>query len=147
LATLFEFGATNKGISPLGPRVAAARNWEATPGYKELTIKVLKAQPLPIPGARLTTASPDLLRSATRNRPVLIEWSWAGGGGHCTVCVAPTKADRDQVVILDPGYGLQYVSLDERIGNMFVYKPINKVTGAIADTGNHRQGNTFITTG
>jgi hypothetical protein len=146
IATLFESGGTHRGISPLDPRVAAARNWETTPGYKELTIKVLKAQPVPIPGARLVSATPDLLRRASRNHPALIGWSWDSGGGHCTVCVGATKADPDLVVILDPGYGLQYVNLDERVGNSFVYTPIHKSTGAIAARGKHTAVNTAIAT-
>jgi hypothetical protein len=147
IATLFEKGATNRGISSLDPRVAAARNWETTAGYRELTLKVLKAQPVPLPNARLVTGTPDLLKNASRNHPVLIGWSWASGGGHCTVCVGGLKADPNLVVILDPGYGLQYVSLDERVGGSFTYTPINKTTGNAAGKGVHRPStNTFITT-
>lgn len=144
IATLFDKGATHRGISPLEARVTAARNWETTPGNRDLTLKVLKAQPFAIPGARMMQASPDALRNASRNHPVLIGWSWNTGGGHCTVCVGATKADPDLVVILDPGYGLQYVNLDERVGSVFTYTPI--INGAVAAIGKHKAGNTFIVT-
>lgn len=146
IATLFEKHAANKGISMFDPAVVAAHNWETTGGYAELTLKVLKAPPSPVLAAKIVSASPDQLRKATRNHPILIGWSWDKGGGHCTVCVGPTKTDKDLVVILDPGYGLQYVNLDDCIGNLLIYKPINKLTGKIANTGKHKLNNTFITT-
>jgi hypothetical protein len=149
LATLFIFGSTNKGISSLEQIVTNSHNWETTPGWWEITLKVLKAQPLPIPNS--IYASTDLaarLRNASRNHPVLIGWSWAGGaGGHCTVCVGPTKADPDMFVILDPGFGLQYISRNDMVGNSFSYSPIDKTTGAVAATGTHMPGsNTFLIT-
>jgi hypothetical protein len=146
IATLFDTHQVHKGISMLNPAVAAAHNWETDGGYAELSLKVLKAPPSPIIGAKIVPASPDLLRKASRNHPVLIGWSWDAGGGHCTVCIGPTKMDKDLVVILDPGYGLQYVNLDDCIGNLLIYKPINKRTGNIDGTGKHKPNNTFITT-
>ena len=146
LATLYRANATNRGISALDDRVTDALNWETTPGYAALTLKVLKAQPGPIRTANRVSSSMKLLRKATRNHPVLIGWSWTTGAGHCTVCVGPLKADPDLLVILDPAFGLQYVNVQETVGNMFTYTPINKATGNIAKTGKHRPGNTFITT-
>src|SRR6516225_8725503 len=76
LATLFESGGQNTGQALIGSGLEDARDWENEPGYKELTIQVLKAQPLPIPAAKIVASSVPLLKAATRNKPVLIGWSW-----------------------------------------------------------------------
>jgi hypothetical protein len=141
LAALFETHNENKGISQFAPQVQAAHDWETTGGNVDITLHVLKAQPLPINSARMVTANRNLLKSANKNHPVLIGWTWVLGGGHCTVCVGKTKTDENTVIILDPYYGLQYVDLTVLDGGRFVYCPAVNVKGI-----HHTDVNTFITT-
>ena len=53
LANLFEADLANTGVSSLSRKVARKHNWEWTGADQFLTLQVLKAQPLPIPSARL----------------------------------------------------------------------------------------------
>lgn len=135
LSTLIEYGATNKGISPMARIVTNSHNWDLSGAGVAQTVGVMKAQPLPVHSARSMHPTIDVLRSATRNRPVLAGWLWQAGGGHFTVCVGPTKTDRDLFVILDPWYGLQYVSADEAVRGTLMYHPIDPASGNAAGAG------------
>lgn len=143
IATLFEYNSTNRGIPALRDDVTKAKDWDTSGGYEEITLKVLKSEPLPIPEARSVSATPDLLRTASRNHPVLIGWRWATGGGHVTVCVGSMSKFPDQVVILDPYFGLQYLSLGLAGASSFTYKPVDK-SGVILSTGIHEISKTFF---
>ena len=129
LSTLIKKGKTNQEISPLAANVTQAHNWDIAGAGVNQTVGVMRAQPLPVPSAHSVTPTVDVLRSATRNRPVLAGWRWLTTGGHFTVCVGPTKSDRDLFVILDPWFGLQYVNADEAVRGTLFYRPIDPATG------------------
>jgi hypothetical protein len=99
-----------------------------------MVLPAVQRQPLAIPGAHFAHGINNL-RSASRNRPAILDFNWDEGGGHFVVCVGPTKTDSSLFVILDPWGGLQYLSAEEAIGTTFYYQPTYGGKGKIDPIG------------
>lgn len=128
VGTIATHNAANMGISPLAADVTAAKNWELSPTGLKVALAMLKSEPSGVRDAQQAKGNyRDHLAKANRNHPILIGWLWSTGGGHFNVCVGPLKADPSLFVILDPALGIQYLSLDDAVGNTLYYKPGNAV--------------------
>lgn len=139
IANILETGQGWSGVSALDASTQSWHDWDSEAGNWQLTLQVVKAAPLPVKGA-FQTANDKLLhlRAATRYKPVLIGWSWDGGGGHCTVCVGPLLSNAQRFVILDPEFGLTYVDTADMDQGNLVYKPDANTRGV------NTASNTFI---
>jgi hypothetical protein len=128
-------GRLNTGITLSQAARASDGRWRLVGSNPDqILIPALKSQPAPILSAMWSTRYQDVLR-ASRNHPALLTFLWDGGGGHEVVCVGPTKTDPSLLVILDPDGGIQYLSVDDRVGNSFVYHPSYGGTGRTLDYG------------
>jgi hypothetical protein len=126
IGTMHTFRAQNTGESPLSAATVGAKDWEFSPTGLDIALAMLKSQPASVSNAHQATSNyRALLQQASRNHPILIGWLWSAGGGHFNVCVGPTKTDPSLCVILDPALGLQYLSLDDAVGNTLYYRPGN----------------------
>ncbi|VUD41519.1 hypothetical protein TDB9533_00506 [Thalassocella blandensis] len=125
VGTLSTFGASHQGHSALSQIVKNSKDWEISPTNKGVMLDMLKSNPLGVTTARQALGDyVEHLKRSTRNRPTIIGWLWKTGGGHFNVCVGPTKKDRNLCTILDPALGIQYLNLDDRVGNSLYYRPI-----------------------
>jgi ABC-type bacteriocin/lantibiotic exporter with double-glycine peptidase domain len=118
-------------VSPAGQSaVAQASNtalhdWTMTGTDPEELVKALKANPQGISKAREVKKDVAAhLGKTTRNHPAIVGWWWEGGGGHWTVCVGPTKKDKNVFIVLDPILGVQHLALDDKTGKKWWYHPV-----------------------
>lgn len=94
--------------------------WDAEGTIERVVLKAMQKEPGRIPQARLVHGIGEL-RLCSRNYPAILGFNWEKGGGHFVVCVGPTRADPDLFVILDPWFGLHYLSAQDAVGNALFY--------------------------
>ena len=107
--SLYESGIANQGVTK------SNHDWENVGSVVPSLVKLLVS--IGVRDARAVTGPGDTvlraLRKCSKNYPGIIGWWWGltgdtSNGGHWTVCVGP-NALGDQLVILDPWNGVQYV--------------------------------------
>ncbi|WP_172326711.1 hypothetical protein [Mangrovicoccus sp. HB161399] len=77
-------------------------------------------------------SSSPILVQTSRRKPAITEVRWVGGGAHWVVVAGPLSHGR--LLVLDPWYGVQYVTVTG--GILQPYAPRNPVTRVVEATAN-----------
>lgn len=109
------------GVVKMDEMLVQAGRWQNRGVRPKFLLEAVKCDPLGIPLA-VQSVGIEALRKASRYHPAILFFDWENSpGGHIAVCVGPTKIDNSIFVMLDPEYGLQYLSADDVEGNSLVY--------------------------
>lgn len=133
-----EHDRLHTGESSLGSETLALHDWRHVGSCNTPLVKILKSRPFPIPNVRHASSAKttlfEQLNSCSTKKPAIVGWAWLGGGGHWTVCIGPT-GDGQELIILDPWTGINYVSNDptnfvkyQTTGTLeYSYRPLSPV--------------------
>jgi hypothetical protein len=77
------------------------------------------------------STNPDDLLRTTKKRPAIVVVTWTGGSKHYVVAAGPNERG-DQLIVLDPFYGVQSAPIGPT--GLGSYRPVDS-TGKVLATG------------
>jgi hypothetical protein len=113
LIAVAESGATPQTVNPLSDTAVNSHNFSAAGTLSDYLLTALR-------DAKVSTAKKA--DSSTTNwgtvwgacsvkAPAIISVAWTGGNAHFIVVAGPLSGSTDKILILDPAYGIQQLSL------------------------------------